>query len=104
MINLQKYVKRMATRGTWQPFNLVTHNNPHKSQKYEILIIIVLRQELNHGLIASTGHQIDIQWNLPVTTTSIINSLPVIYSVMCFNEDWRYEFTLAKNVCLLDHI
>ena len=21
---------------------------------------------------------------------------------MCFNEDWRYQFTLANDVCLLD--
>ena len=29
------------------------------------------------------------------------NLLPVIYSVMCFNKDWRYQFTLANNFCLL---
>ena len=28
-----------------------------------------------------------VQWNLSVTTTSIINLLSVIYSVMCINED-----------------
>ena len=27
-----------------------------------------------------------------------------MYSIMCFNEDWRYQFTLAKNVCLLELI
>ena len=45
-----------------------------------------------------------LQWNLSVTTTSIINLLPVIYSVMCFIEDQRYRFTLANNVCLLELI
>ena len=23
---------------------------------------------------------------------------------MCFNEDWRYKFTLANNICLLELI
>ena len=47
-----------------------------------------------------------LQWNLSVTTTSKIILLPVIYSesVMCFNEDWRYQFTLDNNVCLLELI
>ena len=26
------------------------------------------------------------------------------YSVMCFNEDWRYQFTFANNFCLLELI
>ena len=30
--------------------------------------------------------------------------LPVVYSVMCFNEDWRYQFTRANNFCLLELI
>ena len=42
-----------------------------------------------------------IQWNLSATTTSIINRITLIYSVMCFNEDWRYQFALASDVCLL---
>ena len=32
------------------------------------------------------------------------NLSTVIYSVMRFNEDWKYQFTLANNVCLLEHI
>ena len=32
------------------------------------------------------------------------NLLAVIYSVMFFNEDWRYQFTLANNFCLLELI
>ena len=42
-----------------------------------------------------------IQWNLSVTTTSIMTFLPVIYSATCFSEDWRYQFTVANNFCLL---
>ena len=45
-----------------------------------------------------------VQWNLSVTTTSIKELLPVIYSVMCFNENWRYQFTLANSFCLLELI
>ena len=45
-----------------------------------------------------------LQWNLSVTTTSIINSLPVIYPGMCFDEDSMYQFTLANDVCLLELI
>ena len=37
---------------------------------------------------------IRLQWNLSVTTTSIKNVLTVIYLVMCFNENWRYQFTI----------
>ena len=33
-----------------------------------------------------------------------IYSLPVINSVMRFNEDWRYQFPLANNLCLLELI
>ena len=33
-----------------------------------------------------------------------INSLFVIYSVMCFNKDRRYQFTVANNVCLMELI
>ena len=32
------------------------------------------------------------------------NLFPVIYSIMCFTEDWRYQFTLASNVCFLELI
>ena len=32
------------------------------------------------------------------------NVLPVIYLVMCFNEDLRYQNTLANNFCLLELI
>ena len=28
----------------------------------------------------------------------------MIYSEMCFNEYWRYQITLVKNVCLLELI
>ena len=45
-----------------------------------------------------------LQWNLSITTTSKIKLLPVIYSVMCFNEGWWNQFTLANNVCLLELI
>ena len=45
-----------------------------------------------------------VQWNLYITTTSKIKLLPVIYSVMCFNEDWMYQVTLANNFCLLELI
>ena len=37
-----------------------------------------------------------VQWNLSVTTTCIIKSIPVIYSVICFNEGWMYQFTLVN--------
>ena len=42
-----------------------------------------------------------LQWNLSVTTTSVKKLLPVFYSVMRFNEDWRCQYTLANNFCLL---
>ena len=28
----------------------------------------------------------------------------MIYSLMCFNEDWMYQFTLSNNVYLLELI
>ena len=41
---------------------------------------------------------------LRVTGLCAGNSFPVIYSVMCFTEDWRYQFTLASDVCFLELI
>ena len=40
-----------------------------------------------------------IQWNLSVTTTSIIKFITCDLFNNVFNEDWRYQFTLANNVC-----
>ena len=42
----------------------------------------------------------------PVYNDRLYNKIlsPVIFSVMRFNEDWRYQFTLAHNVCLLELI
>ena len=42
----------------------------------------------------------------PVYNDHLYNKIlsPVIYSVMRFNEDWRYQFTLANNICLLELI
>ena len=34
------------------------------------------------------------QWNLSVTTTSIIKFITCVYPVMFFNVDWRYQITL----------
>ena len=46
-----------------------------------------------------------VQWNLSVTTTFIIKYVTCdLFSNVCFNEDWRYQFTLASNVCLLELI
>ena len=28
----------------------------------------------------------------------------MIYSVMCFNEDWRFQINVAKKFCLLELI
>ena len=59
---------------------------------------------LEHIIYEYQGHH-NLQWNLSVTTTSIIKILPVIYSVMCFNyEDWIYQFIRANNFCLLELI
>ena len=42
----------------------------------------------------------------PVCNDHLYNKifLPVIYLVIRFNEDWRYQFTLANNFCLLELI
>ena len=40
----------------------------------------------------------------PVCNDHLYYKLPVIYSVMCFNGDWRYHFTLVNNSCLLELI
>ena len=39
-------------------------------------------------------------WRRPMCELRYL--LPVIYSVICFNEDWRYQFTRANNFCLLE--
>ena len=51
----------------------------------------------------STKAQITVK---PVCNDHLCNKnlLPVIYSVICFNEDWMYQFTLANNFCLLEPI
>ena len=38
----------------------------------------------------------------PVCNDHLYNKkiFPVIYSVMCFNEDWNYQFILYNNFCL----
>ena len=62
---------------------------------------------ISYSAEISTSHlydlklDMDIQWNLSVTTTSLMKYITDDYSVMCFNEDWRYQFTLANNFCLL---
>ena len=40
----------------------------------------------------------------PIYNDHLYNLLPVIDSVMCFNEDWRYQFTFANNLCILEFI
>ena len=45
-----------------------------------------------------------LQWNMSVTTTSKINFITCDLFSNVFNEDWRYQFTLANNVCLLELI
>ena len=62
------------------------------------LFMIQIRLKIRFALIL-------IQWNLSVATTSIyLNILPLVYSVMCFNEDWKYQLILANNFCLLELI
>ena len=45
-----------------------------------------------------------IQWNLSVTTTSIIKSITCDLFSNVFNGDWRYQFTLANTLCLLREV
>ena len=43
----------------------------------------------------------------PVCNDHLYNKiylLPMICSVMCLNQDWRYQFTLVNNICLLELI
>ena len=44
------------------------------------------------------------QWNLCVRTTSIIKLITGDLFINVFNEDWRYQFIRANNVCLLELI
>ena len=43
-----------------------------------------------------------LQWNLSLTTTSMINFNSCNLSSNVFNDDWRYIFTRVYNVCILD--
>ena len=43
-----------------------------------------------------------VQWNLSITTTSKIKCITFDLFSNMFIEDWRYQFTLANNVCLLE--
>ena len=40
----------------------------------------------------------------PVCNDHLCDKIYVIYSVMCFNGDWRYQFTVANNFCLMELI
>ena len=46
----------------------------------------------------------DVQWNLSITTTFMIKFITYGLSSNVFNEDGRYQFTLANNCCLLELI
>ena len=50
------------------------------------------------------GSAKQLQWNLSVTTTSILKSISSDLFSNMFNEDWRYQLTLANNSCLLELI
>ena len=58
-------------------------------------------QATSHHLYQSLTKAIDLYVN-PDNVTH--RTLPLIYLVMCFNEDWRYPFTLANSFCLLELI
>ena len=45
-----------------------------------------------------------LQWNLSVTTTPKIKFIPCDLFSNVVNEEWRYQFTLANNFCLLELI
>ena len=52
------------------------------------------------SVIIGTAIWIGIKWVM----IHQYNVLPLIYSAMCFNEDWRYRFTLANDFCHLELI
>ena len=59
------------------------------------------------NLIVTDG-SMSTKWSTvkPIYNDHLYNKFlfPVIYSVACFHEDGRYQFTLASNFCLLEHI
>ena len=80
----------------------VSQNNLIKSNYFIKMLQFILMQFIFSGGIAVIF--IRTQWNLSVTTTSKIKFITCDLFSNVFYEHWRYLFTIANNVCLLELI